>query len=349
MKKITLLFFTFLLFQTTVKSQIPVKKSSTIHDLSAISDSRFGNGINYMLHYNTDTGRVAEIQWYLSEKVNGNWVQYRGEVRGFWAHEKQFTPWPGNIYMRPSGEILNNLLMKNLKPNTEYQFTIEKFQRDIRDWKDHIGPGNKIWYSISISHYFKTPPTCKAPTGLKTMYVNPGGAGFKWNKVSAGSYYEVAILSSGKWSTSTTHRTYYKLRTMPGKAYAVVVRTHCGGVKPNIKPSAWSSPIRFTTPRTLSSKAASSKANFKKDLILGESTIYPNPNNGNFTIKFKTNDEFTKHVTIFNMMGSKVFYKESNNSSEESIDLGKLSNGMYKIQISTQGNDDIEYKTLIIK
>ncbi len=82
-----------------------------------------------------------------------------------------------------------------------------------------------------------------------------------------------------------------------------------------------------------------------KPYITGEYVLYPNPNQGNFDIKFGNTD--VKSVTIYNMLGAKIFQKEyANPPKTDQFNLSKLQTGLYKVLITTNHTNIM--KTLFI-
>jgi D-alanyl-D-alanine carboxypeptidase len=61
--------------------------------------------------------------------------------------------------------------------------------------------------------------------------------------------------------------------------------------------------------------------------------IYPNPNNGNFTIEF-SNWEIGSEITVFNMMGKSVYWSYITEQLQQRINLGKKVKGFYIVKIS---------------
>ena len=62
--------------------------------------------------------------------------------------------------------------------------------------------------------------------------------------------------------------------------------------------------------------------------------LYPNPSNGNITIQ--TDDALIYNVTIYNLLGEKVF--ESSVSNKQSINLNNLPSATYIVHIQNNGN-----------
>ncbi len=61
--------------------------------------------------------------------------------------------------------------------------------------------------------------------------------------------------------------------------------------------------------------------------------IYPNPANDNFNVKFNT--EKTGILTIYNQVGKKVYSKQIQNSTNETMDVSSLSSGIYILELSS--------------
>jgi hypothetical protein len=79
------------------------------------------------------------------------------------------------------------------------------------------------------------------------------------------------------------------------------------------------------------------------DLVVGKFEIYPNPNNGKFTLKMEISEPAS--VSIFDLNGRKILnIKDVVN--EQELDISHL-NGIYIIQIETQYGTT--FKKLIIQ
>lgn len=74
-------------------------------------------------------------------------------------------------------------------------------------------------------------------------------------------------------------------------------------------------------------------------------SVFPNPNNGTFTIQ--TNDEKVSAIAIFNTLGEKVFEETKINSSQTNIDLNKVNAGVYFIHITFDNNKSVNQKIII--
>ena len=233
-----------------------------------------------------------------------------------------------------------------MQPNTTYSWKVVKSCK-------YAPPASQTVRTVKTygTNFTTPPPSCRIPNTprLGSVSTSTNTITFEWDAVggadynSMPSYYRVGILESGRWRGFNVGSTNFVWGLTPGRAYAIVVRTHCrnGGV------SDWSNVFRYTAPRSRSLKAKTPTSLAYEENE--SSIIYPNTNHGEFTIKFKDNGKQLRAVTIFNMAGMKVFHEDYNRElDEESYNLtDKLSSGMYKVQISSE--DGIEYKTIIVE
>ncbi|MCB0410537.1 MAG: T9SS type A sorting domain-containing protein, partial [Flavobacteriales bacterium] len=64
-------------------------------------------------------------------------------------------------------------------------------------------------------------------------------------------------------------------------------------------------------------------------------SVFPNPNNGNFSIQIKSLNEIKK-IEVFNVLGKRIYLKENNFDLLNPISLIKGLDGVYSIKISIQ-------------
>ncbi|WP_394758383.1 endonuclease [Flavobacterium sp.] len=77
-------------------------------------------------------------------------------------------------------------------------------------------------------------------------------------------------------------------------------------------------------------------------LNVNDFNIYPNPSNGNFSIKFANSNE-NYFLEIYSLIGQKVFEKENANSN---VSVSNLQPGIYLIKI-TKGSESVTKKMII--
>jgi hypothetical protein len=69
----------------------------------------------------------------------------------------------------------------------------------------------------------------------------------------------------------------------------------------------------------------------------GDPTVYPNPNNGSFTIDLKKYLSANTEVRVYNCIGEKVCEKTNISVSKLSIDLQEKNKGLYFLEIKQEG------------
>ncbi|HEX2682793.1 MAG TPA: T9SS type A sorting domain-containing protein, partial [Ferruginibacter sp.] len=75
--------------------------------------------------------------------------------------------------------------------------------------------------------------------------------------------------------------------------------------------------------------------------------IYPNPNSGQFNIRYYTNAQnlgFVRHVIMYNQKGQKVWdetYPVSGPYSNMHVDARKLPSGTYVVQVTDAFRDEV--------
>jgi len=86
---------------------------------------------------------------------------------------------------------------------------------------------------------------------------------------------------------------------------------------------------------------------FKKKSIDMDFTIYPNPNNGKYTLAIATSENLNVNalMEIFSLVGNKV-YTQVISTSITNIDVSALTKGIYMIKFSYHSK--VESKKLII-
>jgi hypothetical protein len=75
--------------------------------------------------------------------------------------------------------------------------------------------------------------------------------------------------------------------------------------------------------------------------------LYPNPNNGTFTIKADKVIDGEVEMAVYNMLGKRVWQNNSRNLILETVDLSILENGIYLMDIRSENK--IATKRFIIQ
>jgi len=83
---------------------------------------------------------------------------------------------------------------------------------------------------------------------------------------------------------------------------------------------------------------------------LNVTSLYPNPNNGVFTITIKNNDEKARNIEIYNTLGEKVFlYQELGTRSQLLINISNQANGIYLYRVISEKGELIGSGKLLIE
>jgi len=82
----------------------------------------------------------------------------------------------------------------------------------------------------------------------------------------------------------------------------------------------------------------------------GQLTVYPNPNNGQFTISIKNSQPgSTAQVEVYNVMGEKVYTQSNIENPTINVDLSNQANGVYMYRVLTNNNAIIGEGKLVIQ
>lgn len=109
----------------------------------------------------------------------------------------------------------------------------------------------------------------------------------------------------------------------------------------------FNTPIKTTT---AIAKVSTITSTTNRHNTIGELNLYPNPNNGNFTIDFVSKGNYPITISLFDVTGKMVYQQnvQHNNQSLIQISDAVLASGLYNIQISST-NDVWNKKVLITK
>ena len=173
-------------------------------------------------------------------------------------------------------------------------------------------------------------PNCPVPT-VQVNNVSARQATLFWN-VSM-TFYEVNIRNVSTNFTITSYNTTMGSLTLnnltPNTIYEVTIRNICGG--------AFADPseaVRFTTPFGKEELASTMTATAS----IEDLKVYPNPNNGSFTMTFDALQEGQyANVKIVDMNGRQVFelpIETKNGKNEVNINLEGFSTGIYLLHLS---------------
>jgi Secretion system C-terminal sorting domain len=74
--------------------------------------------------------------------------------------------------------------------------------------------------------------------------------------------------------------------------------------------------------------------------------VFPNPNNGTFSVKLTSDEDRPAHITLFNMMGEKVREFDTNTNTTNELNLNAAA-GIYLISATTQDGSRYDQKVIV--
>ena len=86
-----------------------------------------------------------------------------------------------------------------------------------------------------------------------------------------------------------------------------------------------------------------------QDFGLAEFSLYPNPNKGNFTVKFNSSSQNNVGITVHDMRGRIIFDNSYNNTGlfSQNIQLDNAQSGVYLVTV--KNGDRKEVKRIVIE
>jgi hypothetical protein len=136
----------------------------------------------------------------------------------------------------------------------------------------------------------------------------------------------------------------YSIRLLPGfqaqsgcymDASITTTNTYCNGVSSSSEELPATKSVEGQTPPKKQAVAPMEKS----------VTIYPNPNNGQFTIEL-TNIEGGARVTIYSILGATVFQSTANDITSHKINLPEIRKGIYLVKVM-DGKEQLTRKMVI--
>lgn len=169
---------------------------------------------------------------------------------------------------------------------------------------------------------------CETPTGLYADGITGTSAVLHWDDMG-GAGYQVTVREDGPGHAMITRaqaftNSYTVTGLTPGTNYGFAVKTVC---TPYVETSAKSYTSYFSTP-----------------LRLGESSsveLFPNPNNGNFTIQLNGLENEAVDVMVVDALGNVVYnnHIDINESAyTQLIDLSNAAAGVYQVSVISKDN-----------
>jgi hypothetical protein len=259
--------------------------------------------------------------------ANVSWAPYDGQ--GVVFYEVQYRVLGETTWTVASNSIVqNNFNLVGLQNNTTYEVRVR--QRC-----------NGSQFSPFVNSSFTTNPlpNCAIPGGIYFSNVMPGMATVNWNPVGQGVCYVVQYrdVANGNWLTEFTQGTSLTLTGLTACNYQVRIRTNCtecsnsSGIR-----SSFSNAFSLFVPNANCNRAEVAAApaadlNFR---------VYPNPNNGTFSVSFNTTSESASSLQLFDLTGKVVFETSYNAVAGENIipvELNNFAAGVYLLKFNQAG------------
>ncbi|MBC8883938.1 T9SS type A sorting domain-containing protein [Flavobacterium piscinae] len=81
------------------------------------------------------------------------------------------------------------------------------------------------------------------------------------------------------------------------------------------------------------------------DFSVSTMVLYPNPVKDSFQIQLNGNDSIQR-ISIFDMVGKRIYYKENLNLNSNSVDVSSFNHGIYLVEVITTSNQKLVNKII---
>ncbi len=179
---------------------------------------------------------------------------------------------------------------------------------------------------------------CETPTGLFVDGITDNDAVCHWNEVAGADQYRFVLQNTATGviakRKATTNSYSLTDKLTPLTTYAFRVKTVCYDDLADISaPSPW---YYWTTLGRIGD-------------VEGGISLYPNPNNGAFTVNIAGLENNAMTLTVMNSVGQVVYTKNidiNSNNYTEYISLDNVTAGMYQINLSNE-NQNLNYSIVV--
>jgi hypothetical protein len=231
-------------------------------------------------------------------------------------------------------QLLGNADVEVYTGPIECGSTIEECIANLVDpdnWDDDNSPGDDsmdggIDFPGSVAASIILPANCDVPTGLTVTGITSTSAILSWNAVDGAVGYTLQFendLTGPNYRLSlpaeVTSINPKKFKISAGNTYVWAVKTNCASLN-----SDWSEPSYFTTPLRLAGEVT--------DLAV----VYPNPSNGQFSVRFPENVTGDASVQVMDMSGKVVAqYTVTEDMISQPLVIDIHVPGIYNVLIAT--------------
>lgn len=206
------------------------------------------------------------------------------------------------------------------------------------NWATDNGPGDDsmdggVDFPGSVPTSIILPANCDVPTGLTVTGITSTSAILSWDAVDGAIGYTLQFendltgpnyrLKLGADVTSINPK---KFKISAGNTYVWAVKTNCETLN-----SDWSAPSYFTTPLRLAGEV--------NDIAI----VYPNPTNGQFSVRFPESVTGDANVQVMDMAGKVVVnYAVTSDMIAQPLIIDINVPGIYNVMISTTTTSFVE-------
>jgi len=193
------------------------------------------------------------------------------------------------------------------------------------------------------------------PTGTLTNNIKGTQARLNWAALSCANYFSVQYrkTTDANWTTvntngNTTFRVINGLTVSTSYYWRVAAADSSNGVTGL---SAYTDSLQFTTAASFASAQSLEDAISKTTLDNSTLLVYPNPVKSSFRIQFNAKTNAQLFATLRDINGNIVWSKNTTAQalSGTTVDAGKLTSGIYMLQITDANGNTITKKVVVSK
>lgn len=201
----------------------------------------------------------------------------------------------------------------------------------------------------SFIHSFETPNivstnACISPRWFYSVNVQPHSALLKWGIGTGAKRYVIQHKPKNEFSWKTIYcvsgnQISFDSLT-PGVTYEVKVRSYCTPFTPTL-PCITTNPTYSAFVITEFSTPIGKVSSTDTDILSSEANetfaLYPNPNKGNFTLRFVSTEESNVKITVIDATGREVYTQQSQaQKGENEVYLEtNLARGLYLLHVGS--------------
>lgn len=249
----------------------------------------------------------ATLNWVGPAGASRYRVEYRVSGAAGWQTETAY----GNSHQ-----------MTGLTSQTTYEYRVAA----------QCGPNNGPVGSVGA--FATLAPACQPPSGISLTLLTATSAQLSWPPVNDAVLYAVQYRPFGAsaWSFSTSIASSTNLTGLnPGQQYEVRIRTYCN----TLGVSSLSGTYFFATNTGIRAGA--------EDTAYGNLSVYPNPNNGSFTVALDAQETGTAQLALFDARGAKVWTARRDLSAgANNLRVNaELPGGLYLLELTSEGRKQV--------